>query len=241
MRPLATTLVLACLAVPAAVAQSALSTFPTAPTVADEVELRVEADAYGDLCGAALAIAPFTPESAEIDIFHTVLNHNVGCPAVVWPVTVRFRLGRLAAGTHTLRLWSGAYPGFPAEVYDELTVTVAEQTGQPLLLHDGRFEVRVTWRDFAGNSGVANTVPGATAESGLLWFFSAGNWELLVKVLDGCAMNDRLWVLGAGATNVGFTLEVVDTVTGERWTHENPLGQPAGTFLDTAAFASACP
>ncbi len=45
-------------------------------------------------------------------------------------------------------------------------------------------------------------VPGATNESGLFWFFDDDNWEMLVKVLDGCGTNGHFWVFLAAATDV---------------------------------------
>ena len=58
----------------------------------------------------------------------------------------------------------------------------------------GRFRVEAAW-DANGSSGAGQAVPGASADSGLLWFFAPDNWELMVKVLDGCALNGHYWVL----------------------------------------------
>jgi hypothetical protein len=108
-----------------------------------------------------------------------------------------------------------------------------------LCLLGGRFEVSVTWTDFAGQSGSAKAVPFATADSGLLYFFSENNWEMLVKVLDGCDFNERVWVFAAATTNVAYTLEVKDRVSGLSKIYENPLGQASAAITDTSAF-SAC-
>ena len=83
-------------------------------------------------------------------------------------------------------------------------------------------------------------VPGIGREnSGLLWFFDPDNWELLVKVLDGCAVNGHFWVFAAATTDVGTTLTVTDTVTGAIRTYGNPLGQAAAPIQDTQAFPCA--
>jgi hypothetical protein len=50
-----------------------------------------------------------------------------------------------------------------------------------------------------------------SANSGLFWFFDLNNWEMLIKVLDGCAINGHYWVLGAATTDVGYQLEIRDT------------------------------
>ncbi|MCP4658622.1 MAG: hypothetical protein GY856_24695 [bacterium] len=77
-------------------------------------------------------------------------------------------------------------------------------------------------------------------DSGLLWFFDPDNWELLVKVLDGCAVNQRYWVFAAATTNVETTLEVTDSLSGQMKTYHNPLGTSAAAVTDTFAFAT-CP
>ena len=63
-----------------------------------------------------------------------------------------------------------------------------------------------------------------------------------VKVLDACdnqAFNSW-WVFAAAATNVGYTLRVTDTQTGQTRTWGNPLGNDAAAIQDTNAFAT-CP
>ena len=79
-----------------------------------------------------------------------------------------------------------------------------------------------------------------TADSGLFWFFSDNNWEMLVKVLDGCAINGHYWVFSAATTNVGYTLRVIDTDNGAVQEYVNPLGVAADAVTDTGAFAT-CP
>ena len=74
-------------------------------------------------------------------------------------------------------------------------------------------------------------------ESGLLYFFDRDNAEVLVKVLDGCAVNGHRWVFVAPVTDLAFNLYVDETATGERWEHRNPRGgQTASTKSDVAAF-----
>jgi len=106
------------------------------------------------------------------------------------------------------------------------------------LLHGGRFLVGATWRDFQGNDGTAFPVVGSD-RSGVFGFFRHDNWELLAKVLDGCAINGHWWVLAAAPTTVGFELEVRDFELDRTWSFENPLGRPAPAVLDTLAFPCA--
>ncbi len=77
---------------------------------------------------------------------------------------------------------------------------------------DGRFTVRASYR----HPGAAGSEParirdvylGDTAT--LFYFFSADNPELLVKVLDGCALNGHYWVFGSAATDLNYGLRVWD-------------------------------
>jgi photosystem II stability/assembly factor-like uncharacterized protein len=92
-----------------------------------------------------------------------------------------------------------------------------------LCLADGRFAASVTWRDFAGRTGVGTPIV-LTPDTGSFWFFDAGIHELAVKVIDGRGTNNAYWVFYGSLSNVEFELTVVDTTTGEIWTRENPSG-----------------
>ena len=110
-----------------------------------------------------------------------------------------------------------------------------------LCLNGGRFMVQVQWTDFQGNTGAGNVVPGVSSDtSGLFWFFGPDNWEMLIKVLNGCVVNNHYWVLGAASTNVEYTIQVTDTQTGQVKTYSNPLGTQSPAITDAAAFAT-CP
>ncbi len=74
-------------------------------------------------------------------------------------------------------------------------------------------------------------------ESGLLYFFDRDNAEVLVKVLDACAVNGHRWVFAAPVTTLAFNLYVDETATGKRWAHRNPRGgQTATTQSNIQAF-----
>lgn len=109
-----------------------------------------------------------------------------------------------------------------------------------LCLQDGRFRVRAAWATAAA-TGVGTAIPSTPADdSGLLWFFAPDNWEIAVKVLDGCAVNGRFWVFAAALSDVELALTVTDTTTGATRVYFNPLGTLAETVADTSAFAT-CP
>ena len=103
-----------------------------------------------------------------------------------------------------------------------------------LLVFDG-YEVRLCYETPEGLAGEGNR-GWASGQSGLLWFFNQDNAEVLVKVLDGCAINGHRWVFVAPATDLAFQLEVVHPDGGEPWTHRNSQGRTAMTRSDISAF-----
>ncbi len=119
-----------------------------------------------------------------------------------------------------------------------------EADGVLCLGEGGRFRVEVTWSDYMKKRGYAHeaVLPGAgparSRNSGVFYFFQPANWEVLVKVLDGCSFNGHFWVFGAASTNVAYTLTVTDRVSGQVRTYTNPLGTTALAVDDTLAFAT---
>lgn len=113
-------------------------------------------------------------------------------------------------------------------------------SGETALCLHGRFRVEVSWEDFSGGRGAGRAVPGASGDSGLFWFFGPDNWEVMVKVIDGCPVNGRHWVFAAATTSVRYVLTVTDTMTGHAARYENPPGVASPAVTDTNAF-SVCP
>ncbi len=83
-------------------------------------------------------------------------------------------------------------------------------------------------------------VSGTLTCSGLFWFFSANNVEMLIKVLDACRDFDSFWVFFSATTNVAVDVRVTDTLTGQSKLYHNPLGHTAEPVQDTQSFLS-CP
>ena len=110
-----------------------------------------------------------------------------------------------------------------------------------LCLQDDRFEVRVDFIDTVGVPGQARVVDGVESpDSGLFWFFTSTNWEMLVKVVDGCGFNGHFWVFAAATTNVQFDMTVTDRTNGTTYEHSNPAGTLALPVGDIEALAT-CP
>src|SRR5262249_20106166 len=106
-----------------------------------------------------------------------------------------------------------------------------------LCLSGERFSVSVQWKDFQGRTGQGQAVR-LTTDTGYFWFFNAANCELVVKVLDARAINQRFWVFFGALSNVEYTLSVTDTATGAAKNYVNPSGQFASVG-DTSAFSGA--
>ncbi|MEO7794192.1 MAG: hypothetical protein ABIV06_05405, partial [Thermoanaerobaculia bacterium] len=111
--------------------------------------------------------------------------------------------------------------------------------GTLLCLGSGRFRVQAEWHDFAGRTGSGTATP-LSDESGYFWFFEPENLELAVKIVDGCAFNDRFWIYAAGLTNLAVDLIVEDTLQQQTWFRTTYLGEAFPAFLDSSAF-STCP
>ena len=106
----------------------------------------------------------------------------------------------------------------------------------------GRFSITTQWR--------TNPTPGtppdgdghvvvAGPNSGIFWFFSSDNWEVMVKALNGCGLNSRYWIFSAATTNVFYRMVVTD-VRGAQKIYFNYPGPPAPAVTDVDAFAT-CP
>ena len=107
---------------------------------------------------------------------------------------------------------------------------------------DHRFKVTVDYATSQGGgfSGHGTAIPLASlgvTSGGLFSFFSGNDPELLVKVLDGCAINHKYWVFYAATTNVSLTTTVTDTATGAVRTYANADGEVPEPAEDITAFS----
>lgn len=145
----------------------------------------------------------------------------------------------LAAGTYTIEATT-----FDDATLGNFTLSLAGSCGSEpctpnattLCLNNDRFKVTADWRSSTG-SGTANAEE-LTGDTGYFWFFNASNVEVVVKVINGCGLNQRFWIFAAGLTNVEVDLTVVDTDTGQSWTEQNPISTAFQPIQDTNAFAT---
>jgi hypothetical protein len=93
----------------------------------------------------------------------------------------------------------------------------------------------------AGDAGSGTAQVGSlTSDTGYLWFFSPGNVEAIIKVLNGCGLNGAHWVFAGGLTNVKVTITVTDTQTGQSHQYNNPAQTTFQPLQDTGTFKT-CP
>jgi len=184
----------------------------------DETELRIEVQ---------------SPDTGFVDVGAVAAGSTVALiqglhPATLYAFRIRAsRSGVFSPYSNTASLATDALPG------------PCVPTGTALCIR-GRFQVSVAWKSSSAAFGAGQVMPVGSADSGLFWFTSPDNLELLVKVLDGCSLNQRFWVYTGPATDAQLTLTVIDTQTGKVRVYLNPLGTAAVATTDTEAFAT-CP
>ncbi len=131
-------------------------------------------------------------------------------------------------------------PGSYSLIVDQGLAAAAKATGSCtagpyLCLAGDRFRAEVTWK--ANGVAAPAQAVSLSGDTGYFWFVDAANVELVVKVLDGRAINGHFWVFYGGLTNLAYTLTITDTVTGAVKVYSNPAGKFASAG-DTAAFAA---
>lgn len=147
--------------------------------------------------------------------------------------------GNICGGSDT-QAFPGTLPATPAplSVIEPVTaVTEAACAPNTLCLLGGRFQVEASWRISPdGPEGAGKPVPIAGSDqTGMFWFFEASNIELVVKVLDGQAINGKHWVFFGALSDVEYEVRVTDTTTGVVKTYRNERGNICGQS-DTNAF-----
>ena len=193
-----------------------------------------------DFIAESLAVDPVTPEVIYAGTFFRGVQRSVDGGATWSDFNTGMnhqRVGKLAIDSSPLRRIYAATEG--GGVFFRDTNSACDES-TVLCLHDERFQVTVDWKTDSLD-GPAQAVPFGTSDSGIFTFFDDDNWELLVKVLDGCGLNQRFWVFSAATTNVEYTLSVTDRLTGESTSYFNPANTVASAITDTDALRDACP
>ena len=163
---------------------------------------------------------------------------STGQPGLVavWPLNAS---ATDVVGGHngTLNGASIGYLNFPAG-----PVSCGASTPAALCLQ-GRFQITTKWR--------TNPTPGTRTDgdghvviagpnSGIFWFFSSDNWEVMVKAINACGLNNRYWIYSAATTDQFYRMEIFDFKGLRSKIYFNYPGAPAPALTDSSAFAT-CP
>ena len=100
-----------------------------------------------------------------------------------------------------------------------------------------RFKADITWMTSNGQTGNGTLTAFGSDDSAIFYFFDPTNWEVLLKVIDGCALNQKYWVFYSATTNVKFTITVRDTLKAVSKVYTNAQNHVASPVTDTSAFA----
>jgi hypothetical protein len=156
------------------------------------------------------------------------------------------------ADLYPLSSGAGGFPtsgGYDLFAFGKNTTTCAQTTSCPQSALDGcliggRFQVTATYYNATSGSaqGQVLSFNGTRAESDesvFYYFTDSSNFEMGVKILDACTLNNFFWVFIGGLTNQGWTVNILDTKTGNTKSYTNNLPLTTVTTTDTAALP--CP
>jgi photosystem II stability/assembly factor-like uncharacterized protein len=170
---------------------------------------------------------PFDTESAL---------YNPGDPSWLYVAGTDCILFSRDGGTSWTRLDAGSSGSLiadhhdPRRLYHDVGHRILLTDAEPLRLgEEGRFEVTVAWKGPHGGTG-AGRPQALTEDTGYFWFFDPDNVELVVKVLDGGAINQRYWVFYGALSNVEYEMTVADTALSSVSTRVAEYVNPAGTM-----------
>ncbi|MXX60457.1 MAG: hypothetical protein F4112_00580 [Holophagales bacterium] len=116
-------------------------------------------------------------------------------------------------------------------------------------LNERRFDVgaRYSTDTAALASAKRLDIYGLGDSAALFYFFEPDNPEMLLKVVDGCWLNDHWWVFGSAATDLAYEVAIEDLADGGgtvEYRHngggvivaDNGYSTSAGVITDTSAF-----
>ena len=200
-----------------------------------------------DQHSVALAWQDNSHDETAFDIFERAINEtDFTLIASVGSNTTSFVVEGLPPATYrSYRVASSNASGRSSATNEASAVTLGEvracaEDDQTLCLNEGRFQVTVDWATAGGATGRGGSRP-LTGDTGAFWFFDPANVEMVVKLLDGCGLNEHFWVFAGGLTDTEIQLTVVDTETGIAGTWFNPEGTLLAPVQAVKAFATCGP
>ena len=207
--------------------QQILAVSPALPTSADQVTVNLSVVVCSFMTTTVI-------QGSTINIYPEL---SEPCPPLAPPnpgVATEASFGPLAPGSYTINVVANG------KTTDTRALFVQKPTTQLSFL-DVRFSASVTWNT-GGEQGASTAQAVQLSDSsGYFWFFDKDDAEVTLRMMPG--FGQYYWVFVSSATNVAFTLTVVDT-----WRCIEPAGascisrtyqNPAGTnqnILDFTAF-----
>lgn len=124
------------------------------------------------------------------------------------------RTAGLSIGGEIVPLTQSAHPGTPPS---------GCSPGSEALCVLDRFETLIRFRDSDGQSKTGKPVS-LSSQSAYFTFFDSANIELIVKLLDGRAINDHYWFFYGSLSNLAYAVTLTDTATNAFQLYCNPAG-----------------
>ncbi len=132
----------------------------------------------------------------------------------------------------------GAF-GSPARAGGRRAAAPACSTSTTALCLAGeRFQVEARWHSAHNGPSRPARVQPLLEHSGALWFHNRTNPEIVVKLVDGSAVNGSWWLFHGALTDLEYELRVTDTVTGIARSVHKPQRSLCGS-VDLEAFEGA--
>lgn len=211
------------------------------------------AEVIVDTTANTVSWAILAPDLANVSASHIHRGATTIAGGVVIPFNQPFTSG-LSSGTTSVapaliselvgnpanfyvNVHNTTYPGgairgplMPAPLVSVGSCTADANT---LCLNQGRFKVQVAFQTSTA-TGAGTAIP-LSGDTGSFWFFSSNNLELMIKVVDGRAVNGKFWFFAGALSDVAYTITVTDLTTGTVKTYVATQGHQAA-LNDTSAF-----
>jgi hypothetical protein len=118
------------------------------------------------------------------------------------------------------------------------TVTTCTTNSTTLCLFSNRFQVKAQYDTYSTSTFAPATATYFSDNTGFFTTVTAGNVDVIVKMVNFCSLNGTWSAYIGGTTDLGVNLTITDTNNGRVYTTSNPLGT-GWTLIREVAFS--CP
>jgi hypothetical protein len=166
--------------------------------------------------------------NGTLDSFRSAGTVDVSTPAgahLYLGANAATQVNNLLGSLDELRIYNRALSAAEISVLANASPVNCGTPTNNISLQAGRFTVRATWSN-GGTPAEAFVSCGATTDQTAYFYWTdPGNSELIVKLLDFCAISSTWSVYANGATDMNVNITITDNVTHATWTGLNLLGQ----------------